>query len=72
MAEHERGSDRLGRHAKRFLTPLQKYEIWLQLGPGAAAAHPALIACSAGQSHTHSTQRYSAALERTGWTTHPT
>ena len=23
--------DRLGRRAKRFLTPLQKYEIWLQL-----------------------------------------
>ena len=31
MTEHERGSDRLGRRAKRFLTPLQKYEIWLQL-----------------------------------------
>jgi transposase-like protein len=31
VTEHERGSDRLGRRAKRFLTPLQKYEIWLQL-----------------------------------------
>src|SRR5215203_4547683 len=31
MTEHERGADRLGRRAKRFLTPLQKYEIWLQL-----------------------------------------
>src|SRR5215218_5287299 len=31
MTEHERGSDRLGRRAKQFLTPLQKYEIWLQL-----------------------------------------
>ena len=31
MTEHERGSDRL---AKRFLTPLQKYEIWLQLVRG--------------------------------------
>jgi transposase-like protein len=31
MTEHERGTDRLGRRAKRFLTPLQKYEIWLQL-----------------------------------------
>jgi hypothetical protein len=31
MTEHERGSDRLGRCAKRFLTPLRKYEIWLQL-----------------------------------------
>jgi transposase len=34
VAEHERGSDRLGRRAKRFLTPLQKYEIWLQLVRG--------------------------------------
>jgi len=31
MTEPGRGSDRLGRRAKRFLTPLQKYEIWLQL-----------------------------------------
>src|SRR4029453_15029464 len=31
MTELERGTDRLGRRAKRFLTPLQKYEIWLQL-----------------------------------------
>ena len=31
MTEPDRGSDRLGRRAKRFLTPLQKYEIWLQL-----------------------------------------
>jgi transposase len=34
MTEHERGGDRLGRRAKRFLTPLQKYEIWLQLVRG--------------------------------------
>ena len=34
MTEHERGSDRLGRRAKRFLTRLQKYEIWLQLVRG--------------------------------------
>jgi len=34
MTEHERGIDRLGRRAKRFLTPLQKYEIWLQLVRG--------------------------------------
>jgi transposase len=27
----ERGTDRLGRRAKRFLTPLQKDEVWLQL-----------------------------------------
>ena len=31
MTDQERGSDRLGRRAKRFLSPLQKYEIWLQL-----------------------------------------
>jgi transposase len=34
MTEHERGTDRLGRRTKRFLTPLQKYEIWLQLVGG--------------------------------------
>jgi transposase len=31
MPEPERGSDRIGRRAKRFLSPSQKYEIWLQL-----------------------------------------
>jgi transposase-like protein len=31
MTEQERGADRAGRRNKRFLTPLQKYEIWLQL-----------------------------------------
>jgi transposase len=30
MAE-QRGTDRAGRRSKRLLTPLQKYEIWLQL-----------------------------------------
>jgi transposase len=34
VTEFERGTDRLGRRAKRFLTPLQKYEIWLQLVRG--------------------------------------
>src|SRR5512132_705783 len=34
MTELERGTDRLGRRAKRFLTPLQKYEVWLQLVRG--------------------------------------
>jgi hypothetical protein len=34
MTEQAHGSDRLGRRAKRFLTPLQKYEIWLQLVRG--------------------------------------
>jgi transposase len=31
MTDFEPGTDRLGRRAKRFLTPVQKYEIWLQL-----------------------------------------
>ena len=31
MTDPERGTDRAGRRAKRFLTPLQKYEIFLQL-----------------------------------------
>ncbi len=28
---HEDRADRAGRRAKKFLTPLRKYEIWLQL-----------------------------------------
>ena len=31
MSDSERGTDRAGRRAKRFLTPMQKYEIYLQL-----------------------------------------
>jgi len=31
MSDSSRGTDRLGRRAKRFLSPSQKYEIWLQL-----------------------------------------
>ncbi|MGH3448808.1 MAG: hypothetical protein ACRDP4_14405 [Nocardioidaceae bacterium] len=31
MLENDRGTDRAGRHAKRMLSPSQKYEIWLQL-----------------------------------------
>ena len=31
MSDLDRGTDRAGRRAKRFLTPLQKYEIFLQL-----------------------------------------
>ena len=31
MTQETRGTDRAGRRAKRFLTPLQKYEIFLQL-----------------------------------------
>ena len=31
MSEFNRGTDRAGRRSKRFLSPSQKYEIWLQL-----------------------------------------
>jgi transposase len=31
MAEQTRGVDRAGRRSKRFLSPSEKYEIWLQL-----------------------------------------
>ena len=31
MTDPTRGTDRAGRRSKRFLTPLQKYEIFLQL-----------------------------------------
>lgn len=31
MTEDDRGTDRAGRRRKRFLTPQEKYEIWLQL-----------------------------------------
>jgi hypothetical protein len=31
MSETERGTERAGRRAKRFLSSSQKYEIWLQL-----------------------------------------
>jgi hypothetical protein len=34
MPEQPRGTDRAGRRAKRFLSPSQKYEIWLQLVRG--------------------------------------
>ncbi len=31
MTDSDRRTDRAGRRAKRFLSPSQKYEIWLQL-----------------------------------------
>ncbi len=31
MTEQEHGLDRAGRRRKRFLTPQEKYEIWVQL-----------------------------------------
>jgi transposase len=34
MPDPQRGTDRIGRRAKRFLAPSQKYEIWLQLVRG--------------------------------------
>lgn len=34
MPEQPRGTDRAGRRRKRFLSPSEKYEIWLQLVRG--------------------------------------
>jgi transposase len=34
MTQQDRGRDRLGRRAKRFLSPSQKYQLWLQLVTG--------------------------------------
>jgi transposase len=34
MTQQDSGRDRLGRRAKRFLSPSQKYELWLQLLTG--------------------------------------
>ena len=34
MSDGQRGTDRAGRRRKRFLTPAQKYEIWVQLVRG--------------------------------------
>jgi predicted Fe-S protein YdhL (DUF1289 family) len=31
MTEEDRGTDRAGRRRKRFLSPQEKYEIWIQL-----------------------------------------
>ena len=31
MSDIDRGADRVGRRKKRFLSPSQKYDIWLQL-----------------------------------------
>lgn len=36
MSEQDRGTDRAGRRRKRFLTPQQKYEIFLRLVRGEA------------------------------------
>jgi transposase len=34
MTQHDPRRDRLGRRAKRFLSPTEKYELWLQLATG--------------------------------------
>ncbi|MGH3884115.1 MAG: hypothetical protein ACRDRC_12040 [Pseudonocardiaceae bacterium] len=46
MFELDRGSDRAGRRWKRFLSPSQKYEIWLQL-----VGQEVTIAEAAAQQH---------------------
>jgi hypothetical protein len=34
MTQQDSGRDRFGRRAKRFLSPSQKYELWLRLVTG--------------------------------------
>src|SRR4029453_6388979 len=34
MTQHDPRRDRLGRRAKRFLSPTEKYELWLPLATG--------------------------------------
>lgn len=46
MSDIDRGTDRAGRRNKRFLSPSQKYEIWLQL-----VRQEATIAEVAAQQH---------------------
>ena len=46
MSDIDRGTDRAGRRKKRFLSPSQKYEIWLQL-----VRQEATIAEVAAQQH---------------------
>jgi len=46
MSEIDHGTDRVGRRRKRFLSPSQKYEIWLQL-----VRQEATIAEVAAQEH---------------------
>jgi transposase-like protein len=46
MSDTDRGTDRAGRRKKRFLSPSQKYEIWLQL-----VRQEATIAEVAAQQH---------------------
>jgi len=51
MSDSSRGTDRLGRRAKRFLTPLQKYEIWLQLLRGETTISQAADQWEVDRSH---------------------
>ena len=50
MTAPERGTDRAGRRRKRFLTPSQKYEIWLQLLRGEATVAAAADAAGVDRS----------------------
>jgi hypothetical protein len=59
MTEHERGTDRLGRRAKRFLSPSQKYEIWLQLVRGETTISEAADRYRVDRSHGRSRCRRS-------------
>ena len=50
MDEQPRSSDRAGRRAKRFLTPSQKYEIWLQVIRGEVTMAQAAAAAGVDRS----------------------
>lgn len=50
MDEQSRSSDRAGRRAKRFLTPSQKYDIWLQVIRGEVTMAQAAAAAGVDRS----------------------
>lgn len=61
MDEDGWSKDRAGRRAKRFLTPIQKYEIWLQLVRGEVTMADA--AATAGVDRT----KIRPSRDRAGW-----
>ena len=50
MTQQDSGRDRLGRRAKRFLSPSQKYELWLQLVTGELSQSEAAERCGIDRS----------------------
>ncbi|MGH8885231.1 MAG: hypothetical protein ACRDYX_08685 [Egibacteraceae bacterium] len=70
MSDSHPGTDRAGRRRKRFLTPAQKYEIWVQLLRGettiAAAAGQASVGRRTPRPTSPAVSR-STALQRRSW-----